>query len=109
MAITPLDLQTLFAQIDKIGKDIAAQKDGASLHETIMNSIAQQKAQEKTHTVIETEDSGEGPGKLRSQQSWQKKGGEGREDNEGEGGRKSGRGKSPVSDPNLGNYVDISG
>jgi len=112
MAVTPLDLQTLFSQIDKIGKEVASQKDGALLHEAIMSSILRQKAQEKMKTVSEAGNSGEGPGRLRAEQKKHSgaggSGGHGRGREEERGGEERGK-PLPLRDPDIGKYVDISG
>jgi hypothetical protein len=110
MAITPLDLQTLFSQIEHIGREVSAQKEGAVLHSLMQNDIQQKLNAEKQKSVRQADDSGEGPDKLREK----KQGGGG-----GAGG-KTDAGKNDdehelaekvrsVHDPNLGQYVDISG
>jgi hypothetical protein len=110
VSITPADLQTLFSQIDKIAKDVHAQKEGAQLHRNIETALHQKIELEKARAVNETDDAGEGPDKLKDQKN-------------SEGGGASGQKKKPdgkedcapaaalveVRDPNLGKYLDIEG
>jgi hypothetical protein len=110
VSITPADLQTLFSQIDKVAKDVHAQKEGAQLHRNIETALHQKIEMEKSHAVNETDDAGEGPDKLKDQK------------NAG-GGASGGQKKTPeekaesapaaalheVRDPNLGKYLDLEG
>jgi hypothetical protein len=110
MAITPIDLQMLFSQIDKIGKEVAAQKEGAALHSAIQTDHRQKINEEKMQSVREADDSGEGLDRLKDKRnSGGSEAGGKRNDNHllknNEGGPKL----SEVHDPNLGNYLDISG
>ena len=60
MAISPLDLQTLFTQADKVGKQSMAQREGAALLQSIQHIRVQQQADEKIRSVNETQNTGEG-------------------------------------------------
>jgi hypothetical protein len=112
MAITPIDLQMLFSQIDKIGKDVSVQKEGAALHAAIQIGHRQKINEEKIKSVRGADDSGDGPDKLKDKKN----------NNEQEtlfrGGRNDTKKlkndesafKLPEArDPNLGNYIDIRG
>jgi hypothetical protein len=113
MAITPIDLQMLFSQIDKIGKEVAAQKEGAALHSVMQTDHRQKINEEKMKSVREADDSGEGPDRLKDKRNSGEK--ETRPDrkrnnNNNKLAADGSLFKLPeVHDPNLGNYLDISG
>ena len=64
MAIAPIDLQTIFSQVDKVGKTQAAQKDGQALHQAIQGVQIQRKTEELIQQVNETQDTGDGAEKI---------------------------------------------
>ncbi|MDR2864100.1 MAG: hypothetical protein LBV68_00635 [Spirochaetaceae bacterium] len=113
MAITPLDLQMIFSQLDQIGKEVSSQKEGAALRSVMQNDSRQKIQDEKMKSVHQTDDSGSGPVKTKNNK---KDSGE-----EETSGKKSAGGKESeadgesagtlpaVHDLNLGKYVDISG
>ncbi|MDR3325471.1 MAG: hypothetical protein LBS82_05775 [Spirochaetaceae bacterium] len=111
MALTPLDLQTLFSQIETIGKEVSAQKEGAVLHSLMRNDVQQKRNAEKQKSVRQADDSGEGPDKLKDKnQGGENSGGKkhaGKPNNE-ENQEITEKMRS-VHDPNLGQYIDISG
>jgi hypothetical protein len=60
MAISPLDLQTLFTQMDKVNKQEAAQRDSAAILQSIHQTRIQQQTDEKIRSVNEAQNTGEG-------------------------------------------------
>jgi hypothetical protein len=115
MAMTPMDLQKLFAQVDKIGKEVSDEREGVALR-AAMEGDAQAKINgERAKSVRATEAAPEdglrrvkGDEKRRSGTSGgAQKGGaralilDGEEAACDEGG--------PLTDPNLGAYVDLTG
>lgn len=54
MAIQPIDLQTLYSQLENVSKGVAAQQQGAQLHSVLQNENQTKKIQEKQNTVQET-------------------------------------------------------
>jgi len=109
MAITPIDLQTIFSQVDKVGKTQAAVKEGQALHQSIQGNQVQRKLEEQIQQVNETQNTGEGVDKINDHN--QKHGaGSGnkknkREDEQEEEAQKD---KPVLRDPSLGNKIDIS-
>jgi len=105
MGIAPIDLQTLFSQVDKVGKAQAAQREGQALHQAILGVQLQKKTEEHIQQVNEAQNTGDGAEKVGDQK-------------QGQGGGKQGKNKreaqeeeNPVSvlrDPTLGNTIDIS-
>ena len=43
MAIQPIDLQTLFTQVDKVGKAQSAQREGLAVQQAIQGAHLQEK------------------------------------------------------------------
>ncbi len=60
MAITPIDLQAIFSQVDKVGKNQAAQKEGQALHQAIQGAQLERKNEEHIQQVNEAQNTGEG-------------------------------------------------
>lgn len=107
MALSPIDMQTLFSQMDKVGKQEAAQKEGAALLQAIQQAKHQQQTDEKIRSVNEAQDTGEGT--------------EGVKDRKGGQAKQDGKGHHHVTeeteeiaengvirDPALGTNIDVS-
>jgi type II secretory pathway pseudopilin PulG len=106
MAISPIDLQTLFTQVDKIGKQEAAQREGAAIQQAIQQARSQQVTEAKINAVNEAPDQGEGAEGVRD-------GGGGRPESgarkkaeeEADGDEKK---EDVIRDPDLGRNIDVS-
>jgi hypothetical protein len=109
MAISPIDLQTLFTQVDKIGKQESAQREGAALQQALQQAQNQQLTEERIRSVNEAQNSGEGAEGIRD-----RRGGKGREREgekkagEEEEEEQKGASESVIRDLDLGKNVDIS-
>ena len=107
MAISPLDLQTLFTQADKVGKQDAAQRDGAALFQSIQQSKIQQQTDDKLRAVNEAQDMGEGTEAIND-----KKGGGGGTEGHGHPGEeteeKNNETNNIIQDPYLGRNLDLN-
>jgi hypothetical protein len=113
MAIQPIDLQTMFSQLDKVGKTQASQREGLAAHQALQNVQMQRKTEEHIQSVNEAQDTGEGADKINDQ------GARKNETGEGEGQARQGPGEEPgetdenprpaIQDPALGRNIDISG
>jgi hypothetical protein len=112
MAIQPIDLQTLFTQLDKVGKTQASQKEGLSVQQALQNVQMQRKTEEHIQSVNEVQDTGEGAEKVNDRGS-RKNNAE--EDGETREGKEAGTGEAEeetrtlIRDPALGRNIDISG
>jgi len=112
MAIAPIDLQTIFTQVDKVGKTQAAQKDGQALAQAIQGAHIQKKTDEQIKQVNEAQNTGEGADKIKdrnsnrgqSQNNSSKRDEKNLEDSE----EKKDVNNSFFRDPYLGNKIDIS-
>jgi len=107
MPIKPIDLQTLFAQLGSVGKQQAAEKDGAllhaNLHSTLVKRLEDQAAKavqrpKDDQAAAESidDDAGSGPGGQP---------GEKKRDSD----KQPEKDVETISDPDLGGFIDISG
>jgi hypothetical protein len=59
MAIQPIDLQTLFTQLDKVAKTQSDQREGAALHQAIQGAQLQRKTEDQIKAVNQAQNMGE--------------------------------------------------
>jgi hypothetical protein len=109
MAIQPIDLQTLFTQLEKVGKAQASQKEGAMIQQAIQSVTIQRRTDENIQSVNETRDTGRGAEEIKDQNGRRRQAAE----DEGAGEREEGEGEKPkipvFRDPALGRYIDFTG
>lgn len=111
MAIQPIDLQTLFTQLDKVGKAQSAQREGLAVQQAIQGAQLQRKTEEQIQEVNEAQDSGEGAEKVNDRGQRNASGGGGKKEkgpgeNENE---ENGESHDVIfRDPALGRNIDIS-
>ena len=112
MAIQPIDLQAIFAQMDKVGKNQAALKEGSQLHESLQQIQNQKKLEENVQSVNQAQDMGKEAETIRDENRQsadkgapgEKKSGENDDD-----GDDNGIEADRIRDPALGRNIDISG
>ncbi len=108
MAIAPIDLQTLFTQLDKVAKTQSAQRESQVIQQAMQGVQLQRKTEEQIEQVNEAQNMGEGVEKVNDKKQNDKdKDGEkrkNREQTEKEDEDKS----SVLRDLNLGKKIDIS-
>jgi hypothetical protein len=111
MAIQPIDLQTLFTQLDKVGKNQAAQKEGLQIQQALQGAQIQRKTDERIQSVNESQDTGEGAETIRDRASSKNAGEEkqGREEKEKKGEEETREEPLIFRDPDLGRNIDVSG
>ena len=110
MAIQPIDVQTLFAKLNQVGKEQAAMKDISAMHQAAQNTEAIKEGDQKSHTVNKPEDLAEGPRKI-NEEAPEKQQSEEQQENEEEkqaAGEKNEENEI-FQDPDLGKHIDISG
>jgi hypothetical protein len=112
MALTPMDLQMLFAQADKIGKEVADEREGVMLRNA-MEDDARARVNGDRVTSVKATESHEGLKSIRGDE--RRRRGKRREEPSsapllayGEREAASDEGGS-LRDPNLGVYVDLTG
>jgi hypothetical protein len=108
MAIQPIDLQTLFTQLDKVGKSQANQKEGLQIQQALQDVRIQQKTEERIRSVNESQDTGEGTEgvKDRSPRNQNDREAPPRGNREGEDAEED---RPVICDPDLGRNIDLSG
>jgi hypothetical protein len=109
MAIQPIDLQTLFTQMDKVGKTLADQKEGLALQQSIQGLSIQKKTELKSQSVNETQDAGEGAERIKDQNAKSGAGAEGEEKKKREEEKEGPPARPVIRDPELGKIIDLSG
>jgi len=107
MAIAPIDLQTLFTQLDKVSRTQAAQKEGLILQQAIQGAQIQKKTDEQIHQVNEAKNTGEGAEKV-NDHGQRQHGGSNNEKNKKEDDVEEDSQPSVLRDPVLGKNIDIS-
>jgi hypothetical protein len=110
MAIQPIDLQTLFTQLDKVGKEQSNQKDGLQIQQALQGAQEQRKTEARIQSVNESQDTGEGTERIKDRSG---------RNAQGQGGAGKGKQDKPepeegpelavISDPSLGKNIDLSG
>ncbi|MDR0584005.1 MAG: hypothetical protein LBG57_06640 [Treponema sp.] len=109
MAIQPIDLQTLFTQVDKVGKSQSAQREGLAVQQALQGAQLQRKTEERIQEVNEAQDAGNGAEKVNDRGS-RNSSGRGRGE-KGENPAEEGEEEqlpSVIRDPSLGRNIDIS-
>ena len=110
MAIQPIDLQALFSQLEKVGKNQAAMREGQQIQESLHQAQIQRKLEENVQSVNEAQEMGKEAGIIKEQKS-------GSHANQGGTKGKQEEEETPVEDkkpdlirdPALGRNIDISG
>ena len=108
MAIAPIDLQTLFSQVDKVGKAQASQREGLALQQDIQGIHLQKKIEEHIKEVNETQNTGDGAEKVNDRGQRSSSGGSQKERSRNENEEEEREPPSVLFDPSLGRNIDIS-
>ena len=107
MAIAPIDLQTLFTQVDKVAKAQIFQREGLAVQQAIQGAHIQKKTEEHIQEVNEAQNTGEGTEEVNDHGQRDGAGGKKRERSQkGEEGEQEP--SSVLQDPSLGRNIDIS-
>ena len=111
MAIQPIDLQTIFSQLDKVGKTQADQKEGVAIQQSLQTLVDAQRLQERIQSVNETQDPDQGAEKVKDRQGKKNtgQGASGKREESGEDETPQAAEIEVVRDPNLGKNIDVSG
>jgi len=112
MALQPIDLQTLFTQMDKVGKGQISQREGQQIQAAMQQIQIQRKQEENVQSVNETQEMGKEAEKIKDDKghgSYAEQG-RGKEQAEEEGDSAE-EAVEPelIRDPALGRNIDISG
>ena len=108
MAIQPIDLQTLFTQMDKVAKIQSDQREGAALHQSIQGAQLQRKTEEQIKAVNQTQNTGEdGAEKVKDRGPQAHDGGKDKKKEQKPQQEEEIKAKF-IHDPSLGRNIDIS-
>jgi hypothetical protein len=108
MPLLPIDLQTMFSQMARVGTEQAAQRDVPPLDQAAQAAELVKRAEQDDKTVNQPRQAGEGPEKVKEE----KPRGE-RQRPQGRAVKSKGGSSAPrrdvVEDPALGHHVDLIG
>ena len=114
MAIQPIDLQTIFSQLDKVGRTQSALREGQQIQASIQQGETQRKIETEKQSVNEAQNMGEEANKIRDEN---KQGnhpggnqfGESSSDDDDDLEQNTSNKPAPYRDLSLGRNIDISG
>lgn len=112
MAIQPIDLQTLYTQLDKIGKTQVQQTAAAQAAREAEMAKNREEAEKRLKTVRETETGGEQAGVIHERNESSSGNSAGTSPKGGKDSptaEKEDPPKEVIRDPDLGSIIDISG
>lgn len=108
--IRPLDLQTLYMNLEKVGKEQAQTKEAQALAQSHQVEKLQREHDQEQHAVVRTNATAEPAADTKVDSEGQGQGQESKRDarrrDQSEGEEKKG---DEWSDPELGKHVDLSG
>jgi hypothetical protein len=114
MAIQPIDLQILFTQLDKVGKNQAVEKEGVAIQQSLLGIQMQKKTEDQIRSVNEAPNTGEGAEGVKERKREGAEPSE-KEDSRDEREKNDGKGSTAekalfiIRDPALGKNIDVSG
>jgi len=106
MAIAPIDLQTLFSQLDKVAKTQTSQRESQVIQQAVQSVQLQRKTEEQIAQVNETQNMGEGVEKINDKRAANQ--GKDKEKEKKQTKKEVEDQPSVLSDPSLGKNIDIS-
>ena len=107
----PIDLQTLFTQMDKVGRNQMQHKEGLQIQATLQQVQSQKKAEEQVRSVNETQNTGNGIKNVNDEnKNPQNTGNSSKQKDEEDTEKKPENKKNGYfRDPALGRIIDING
>jgi hypothetical protein len=110
MPLKPIDLQTLFMQMNQVNKERVAEKEGAMIQQSIQGAVTAKKAEEKAQAVQQAKEAGEDGTEAIKERKSSSKGEGGERDTREEAAQDEAKPEIEViKDPALGSHIDISG
>lgn len=111
MAIQPIDLQTLFSQLEKVSKTVSHQQQGIQVQNAIQQEIIEKRNTEKKQAVLQTASDEVDITKVKERKASSNK----QENTPSDNNQKKREEEAPqviievITDPNLGKHLDVSG
>jgi hypothetical protein len=112
MPVQPIDLQTLFSQMNQVSKDQNAAQGGAAISQAVRNAETQKKDEAKTQVIAKAEDAQADSQGVKNDVERRGSGGAAGSGQGGEREKKDDEaeeGPSVYKDPDLGSRLDVSG
>ncbi len=107
MPLLPIDLQTMFSQMNQVGREQAVQREVAPQYQFAQGAEIARKTEHDDSAVNQSQDLGEGLEKLKERGEREARR---REEREKRGaGRDGSRDREIFEDPDLGHHIDITG
>jgi hypothetical protein len=104
MPILPIDLQTLFAQMNQVGKDQSVQKDGTAIQNAMQGMGLVKENEQKDNSVNQSRDVGDDIEKLKNESRNKRE----RKNKKKAKQEQEEKKKKYFTDPDLGHHIDIS-
>ena len=105
----PIDLQVLFTQLDKVGRNQTQQREGLQIQAALSQVQSQKKSEELVHSVNEAQDMGFGVAAIKDEKPQSQTPDRKKKEEEEAWEKAEGIRKSGFRDPTLGRNIDISG
>ncbi|AEJ19663.1 hypothetical protein [Gracilinema caldarium] len=109
MAIQPIDLQTLFTQMDKVARQKSAEKEGLVLQQSLQGAVNLKKTEEKVRSVNETKEPEGGAERIKDNNARNRSQEEFPEKKEEKKGPNEEKQIDVIQDPDLGKHIDVNG
>jgi hypothetical protein len=109
MPILPIDLQTMFSNMNQVSKDQSVQKEEASAQQSLAGLQQVKKAEENDNSVNETREIGDGVDKISEEEKKKNEKAKKKRGKKNKSDLQDMDAKEVVKDPLLGHHVDISG
>ena len=110
MAMQPIDLQTLFTQLDKVAKTQSAQREGLAIQQEMQGVLLQRKTEQHIQSINKPQNTGDdGAEKVNDKSKGQSGRGGGKKQKEDRQQDAEAEETPPAFfDPSLGRNIDIS-
>lgn len=108
MSVLPIDLQTMLAQMDRVGKEQAVHKEISPHQQSLQATEISKKAAQDDHSVNQAHELGEGVEKVKEEQEREKKR-KGAAPKKGKQVMSDNKQKEFFKDPDLGCHINLSG
>jgi len=106
MPILPIDLQTLFTQMNHVGKDQAVQKEGVEVHQGMRGLVNVIQTEQKDNSVNQSKEVGQGLEKVKDDAKKQEQ--KEKKEKEEQERQKELESRKYFTDPDCGNHIDIT-
>lgn len=107
MPLLPIDMQTVFAQLNHVGREQAVQQASTPAAQALQASEIVKRTEERDKAVNESQDVGEGAEAVKEQEERRRRREQERRKGSAKGGEEAER-RDVFRDPDLGHHIDIT-